>query len=67
MAMFGSKKEKETPVVKAEPAPVFEEPAPQPEIKIDYIMSCGPCRFLSAEVPAVVVSDHRPYLAEIEI
>ncbi|MBR5641485.1 MAG: polymer-forming cytoskeletal protein [Firmicutes bacterium] len=33
MAMFGSKKEKETPVVKAEPAPVFEEPAPQPEIK----------------------------------
>ena len=42
-------------------------PSPQPEIKIDYIMSCGPCRFLSAQVPAVVVSDHRPYLAEIEI
>ena len=42
-------------------------PSPVPEVKIDYIMGCGPCRFLSAQVPEMVISDHRPYLAEIEI
>ncbi len=42
-------------------------PSHAPEIKIDYIMSCGPCRFLRAEVPDLVVSDHRPYLVQVEV
>ena len=42
-------------------------PSHAPEIKIDYILACGSCRFLSAEVPEIVISDHRPYLAAIEV
>lgn len=49
------------------PADIKTYPSDAPEIKIDYIMACGPCRFTSAQVPDLVISDHRPYLAEIEI
>ena len=42
-------------------------PSHAPEVKIDYIMACGPCRFLRAEVPELVVSDHRPYIVQVEV
>ena len=42
-------------------------PSHAPEIKIDYILGCGPLVFTKAQVPDLVVSDHLPYLAEIEV
>lgn len=41
-------------------------PSEAPNIKIDYIMCAGPVKFLKADVPAIVASDHRPHTAEIE-
>ena len=42
-------------------------PSEEPIKKIDYIMCAGPVKFVKAEVPAVVASDHRPHTATIEI
>ncbi len=42
-------------------------PSDDPIKKIDYIMGTGPVKFIKAEVPAVVASDHRPHTAVIEI
>ncbi len=42
-------------------------PADAPDRKIDYIFVSKDVRVLSADVPELVVSDHRPYLARIEI
>lgn len=41
-------------------------PSDAPIKKIDYIMCAGPVKFVKAEVPAVVASDHRPHTATIE-
>lgn len=42
-------------------------PSDVPDCKIDYIMAAGPVKFLQAEIPALVVSDHRPHTAVIEL
>ena len=40
-------------------------PSDKPEIKIDYIFTSRDIKVLSADIPADVVSDHRPYIAVI--
>lgn len=42
-------------------------PSQEPNRKIDYVFVSDRCRALSAYVPAVVVSDHRPYVTELEV
>lgn len=49
------------------PPDVKTYPSHAPEIKIDYILGCGPLVFTKAKVPDLVVSDHLPYLVEIEV
>ncbi len=41
-------------------------PSDKPERKIDYLFTTRDIRVLSADIPAIVASDHRPYVAEIE-
>lgn len=41
-------------------------PSDEPNCKIDYIMASGPVQFIKAEIPALIVSDHRPHTAVIE-
>ncbi len=53
-------------------AMVFDEPklsfvSDKPTIKIDYIFASENAKVVSADIPAVVISDHRPCWAEIEI
>lgn len=47
------------------PAGTMSFPSDKPRIKIDYIFTSADYTVLSADVPAVVVSDHRPYVAEL--
>lgn len=42
-------------------------PSDRPERKIDYLFTTRDVRVLSADIPAIVASDHRPYVAEIEV
>ncbi len=49
------------------PPGVMTFPSDKPEMKIDYILSCGPAVFTHAQVPERVVSDHFPYVAKIEV
>ena len=42
-------------------------PSDRPDRKIDYIFTTRDIRVLKAEIPAAVVSDHRPYIADAEI
>lgn len=42
-------------------------PADEPTIKIDYIFTSHDLKVVSADIPADVVSDHRPHVAVIEI
>ncbi len=44
----------------------FSFPSDAPDRKIDYIFTSPDIRTLSAEIPTLVLSDHLPYLAEIE-
>ncbi len=51
-------------------ADVFEEeklsfPSDTPRMKIDYIFVSPDATVLSADIPAIVASDHRPHIAEI--
>lgn len=41
-------------------------PSDKPERRIDYLFTTRDLKVLSADIPAVVASDHRPYVAEIE-
>ena len=47
------------------PAGTMSFPSDEPRIKIDYIFTSRDCTVQSADIPAVVVSDHRPYFAEL--
>lgn len=47
------------------PAGTRSFPSDAPRIKIDYIFTSADYTVRAAEIPAVVVSDHRPYLAEL--
>ncbi|MBO7216398.1 MAG: endonuclease/exonuclease/phosphatase family protein [Clostridia bacterium] len=42
-------------------------PSDKPEIKIDYIFVSPDIKIKYADIPPRVVSDHRPYIAKIEI
>ena len=44
---------------------LFSFPSDKPEIKIDYIFTSHDIKTLWADIPGDVVSDHRPYIAEI--
>lgn len=48
-------------------APKLSFPSDNPDRKIDYIFVSKDIKVLSADIPAVVASDHRPYVAELEI
>ncbi|MBO5373940.1 MAG: endonuclease/exonuclease/phosphatase family protein [Clostridia bacterium] len=41
-------------------------PSDAPEVKIDYIFVTPDIEVVSAEVPAIIASDHRPHIAEIK-
>ena len=41
-------------------------PSDVPQRKIDYLFTSKDIKVLSADIPAIVASDHRPYVAEIE-
>lgn len=45
--------------------PFLSFPSDQPRIKIDYIFVTPDIEVLSADIPAIVASDHRPHTAEI--
>ena len=40
-------------------------PSDEPTVKIDYVFTSHDLKVLSADIPADVVSDHRPYVVEI--
>lgn len=42
-------------------------PSDNPEVKIDYMFTSRDIKVLSADIPAHVVSDHRPYVTVIEL
>ena len=41
-------------------------PSDKPRMKIDYIFVSPDIELISAEVPSIVASDHRPHVAEIK-
>lgn len=45
--------------------PLFSFPSDDPSIKIDYLFVSPDVKVLSADIPALTLSDHRPYIAEI--
>ena len=47
--------------------PQMSFPAENPDRRIDYIFTSPDLRTRSAEIPPVVLSDHRPYVAEVEL
>ena len=47
------------------PSPLFSFPSDEPHIKIDYILHTPDLTCSFADIPAIVVSDHRPYIADI--
>lgn len=49
------------------PQPLFSYPADDPKVKIDYMFVSKDWKVLSADIPAELASDHRPYVSELEI
>ena len=47
--------------------PLLSYPSDVPTGKIDYIFVSGEWKTLFAHIPGLVLSDHRPYLADLEI
>ena len=47
--------------------PLFSYPSDNPDIKIDYIFTSPDIEIISADIPAVVASDHRPHIATVNI
>lgn len=46
---------------------LFSFPSDEPNIKIDYVFVSDDIEVISADIPSLVLSDHRPYVAEINI
>lgn len=46
-------------------APLLSFPSDEPRIKIDYIFVSPDIELVSADIPPIVASDHRPHTAEI--
>ncbi len=47
--------------------PLCSFPSDAPDRKIDYIFASPAVKMHAADIPALVLSDHRPHIAEIEI
>ncbi|MBP1586918.1 MAG: endonuclease/exonuclease/phosphatase family protein [Clostridia bacterium] len=47
--------------------PRLSFPSPEPNVKIDYIFASRDLKVLSADIPPIVASDHRPYVAVVEL
>lgn len=48
-------------------APKFSFPSDNPDRKIDYIFVSRDIEVVSADIPAIVASDHRPHTAVVEL
>ena len=48
-------------------APALSFPSDTPDRKIDYVFVSPDIEVISAEIPAIVASDHRPHTAEIKL
>ncbi|MBQ2940929.1 MAG: endonuclease/exonuclease/phosphatase family protein [Clostridia bacterium] len=59
-------KERMTDTADAFSAPLLSFPSDEPRIKIDYIFVSRDIKVISADIPAIIASDHRPHTAEIE-
>ena len=46
--------------------PLMSWPSDKPDRKIDYIFTSRDPNVVSADIPEELVSDHRPYVSEIE-
>lgn len=46
--------------------PLLSWPSDNPTIKIDYMFVSRDIEVISADIPAIVASDHRPYISEIK-
>ena len=46
--------------------PLMSFPSDEPTVKIDYIFTSPDIEAIAADIPAIVASDHRPHIAEIE-
>ena len=44
----------------------FSFPSDTPDRKIDYIFVSSDAKVLTADIPAIVASDHRPHIATVE-
>ena len=49
------------------PSPRLSFPSDQPDRKIDYIFVSPDIEVVSADIPAIVASDHRPHVAQIRV
>lgn len=47
--------------------PLFSFPSDKPDRKIDYIFVSPDVEVISADIPAIVASDHRPHTAEVNL
>ncbi|MBR6939302.1 MAG: endonuclease/exonuclease/phosphatase family protein [Clostridia bacterium] len=47
--------------------PLFTFPSDKPRVKIDYIFVSKDIRVKSVSVPEMIVSDHRPVIADVEL
>ena len=47
--------------------PKLSFPSDKPEIRIDYILVSPSFKIKSADIPGVLASDHRPYIADISL
>lgn len=45
--------------------PLLSCPSDKPEIKIDYIFVSPDFEIVSADIPEIIASDHRPHIAEV--
>lgn len=49
------------------PVPRLSCPSDKPKMKIDYIFTSHDLKVLSADIPEIISSDHRPHIATLEI
>jgi len=47
--------------------PLFSFPSDKPNVKIDYIFVSQDVEVVSADIPEIIASDHRPHTATINI
>ena len=47
--------------------PLLSFPSDEPTVKIDYVFVTPDLEIVSADIPAIVASDHRPHVAEIRM